>query len=47
MGNDPHYPPAKGVELSEAVSMNLDEFVELMTQDQSNACFNINGDVFQ
>jgi hypothetical protein len=46
MGKDPYYPPGKGISITEATSLTIDEFVSLMTGDADRSCFNLNVDAF-
>jgi hypothetical protein len=46
LGEDPEYPPIKGVSLEKATAMTLQEFSQLMTGDPTNACFNLKEEFF-
>jgi hypothetical protein len=46
IGKNPPYPPGRGAPLDEATSLTMDEFVNLMTGDPGNSCFNLNIDAF-
>jgi hypothetical protein len=47
MGKNPVYPPGKGISIEKATSITIEEFSKLMAGDHDQACFIVNGDVFQ
>lgn len=47
MGEAPPDPPYVGISLEKATSLTMDQFTQLMLGDPQQACFVVNGDVFQ